>query len=109
MSEEERLAARAKEVQEAGEARFGKETFGLMVGAIARAGATPQQVAATLASPDALSQFQHFGKEALLKAAADGDRDCEKAYERIRSAERERHWENSSSAYRKLSPNAGQR
>jgi hypothetical protein len=109
MSEEERLAARAREVEEAGKAKFGAETWGLLVGAVARAGATPQQVAATLQAPDALNQFQHYGKEALLKAAADGDRDCEKAYERIRAEERERHRGTTSSAYRRLSPNAGAR
>jgi hypothetical protein len=109
MTEEERIAARATEIEEAGVARFGKETWGTMVGAIARAGATPQQVAATLQAPDALSVFQHFGKEALLKEVERGDRDAERAWNKIRATERERHHDTTSSAYRRVTPNMGSR
>jgi hypothetical protein len=107
MTEEERIAARATEIEEAGVARFGKETWGTMIGAIARAGATPQAVANTLQSPDALNQIQHYGKEALLKEVERGDRDAERAWNKIRATERERHYDTTSSAYRRVSPNVG--
>lgn len=102
--DEQALQARAQTITAEGEQRYGKESWGALIGAIGRAGPTSEQVAATLAQPDAVAQFNLVGRELLLKEMTSEDRDtasaAEAAYNRLR--ERERESRHPTSAYRKF-------
>jgi hypothetical protein len=106
---DEQLAKRAQEVNDAGIARHGAATWGRMMAALGSAGPSPQQVAATLQAPDAVSQFTHAAKECLLREVQNGDREAERAYDTIREAERSAYRNADASAYRKLQPNGERR
>jgi hypothetical protein len=105
---DERLSARAQQVNADGETKFGKDGWQSIVSAISRAAPSPEMVANTVRQPDAVQQFSNVGKNLLLREMSESSdpairRDAEAAYDRIRQKEKsERH---SSSAYRQLWPN----
>jgi hypothetical protein len=109
MEEQQRLHERADQVEKDGIAKYGKESWSAMVGAIGRLGATPDQVAMALRSSDPLAVFGRAGREGLLADLVSEDRgiarQAERVYSKIREDERAAHRSNSASAYRTLVPN----
>jgi hypothetical protein len=107
------LQDRANEVEKEGVARYGKESWSAMVGAIGRLGATPHQVAETLKAPDAVDRFARAGREGLLADLTNPDagisRQAERVYSELRQRERAAHHSTNASAYRTLVPNADRR
>jgi hypothetical protein len=106
---DEELARAAQQIEDVGVSRYGKETWGVMVGAIGRSGVAPSVIAQVLHQPDAFDRLQHAGKEALLKEAENGNREAERIYDGIRQRERRAYQDSDSSAYRRLPTNAERR
>src|SRR5262249_29763736 len=93
MPDDQTLHQRANEVEAEGVAKYGKETWATMVGSLARLGATPDQVAATLQARDAVDRFARSGREGLLAGMLNPDTAISRQAERVHSELREKERE----------------
>jgi hypothetical protein len=84
---------RVKEVEAEGKDRYG-DNWPRLIGALGRrnpGGISPDAMRQTLAQPHAVELLAAAGRDSLLDAASNGDRDAEKTYAAIREEEREAH------------------
>jgi hypothetical protein len=92
MDDAEALAAKAKDMEETGKARYG-EGWGQAIAAISRN--IPRDVSGAdvlkevLKRPDPAGLLFAAGREALISEASEGNHDSEMTYSKIRAQERE--------------------
>jgi hypothetical protein len=87
------LENRAAQVEREGQARFG-DGWPKLVNAISRAnpgGVAPESMRQVLAQPNAADVIAAAGRDFLIDAATNGDRQSERDYSEIREKERAAH------------------
>jgi hypothetical protein len=89
------LAAKLASIEASGKARFGDD-WSVSMEAIKRAapnGIPPADMAQIAAQPDPANTLMWFGRHQLMAEASEGNAESERAYQKIRQAERKRHAE----------------
>jgi hypothetical protein len=84
------IQRRAQLVQQAAEAKFGKETIDAGINAMASRGIDQEQLVRALSQPDAHDKIYMMGRDALI-SAADSDPVAAARLSDIRAEERERY------------------
>jgi len=90
--------AKLNAIEQNGRARFGEANWNSTVEAIKRAtaahgGTAAEYMTAIAGSPDPAGLLMQWGRHCLMDAASSGDAESERAYTKIRQAERKAHAE----------------
>ena len=89
------LANKLASIDASGKARFGDD-WNVSIEALKRAapnGLSPTDIAAIAGQPDPANTLMWFGRHQLMEEASNGNAESERAYQKIRQAERKRHAE----------------